>query len=75
MYPKELEQKGTVSVIRDLGLKEPYVGQYPITNGEIAEDLTAYYANSEQVPSSLHWGLYGCRRNCKSRRIYRSIDA
>lgn len=50
-------KKGTVSVIRDLGLKEPYIGQYPLTNGEIAEDLTAYYANSEQVPSSVALGV------------------
>lgn len=54
---KGVGTEGTVSVIRDLGLKEPYVGQYPITNGEIAEDLTAYYANSEQVPSSVALGV------------------
>lgn len=50
-------REGTISVIRDLGLKEPYIGQYPITSGEIAEDLTQYYANSEQVPSSVALGV------------------
>lgn len=50
-------REGTISVIRDLGLKEPYIGQYPITSGEIAEDLTEFYAKSEQVPSSVALGV------------------
>lgn len=48
---------GMLSIIRDLGLKEPYVGQVPIINGEIAEDLTYYYANSEQIPSAVALGV------------------
>ena len=41
----------TVSVIRDLGLKDPYVGEVELQTGEIAEDLTYYFASSEQTPS------------------------
>lgn len=48
---------GVLSVIRDIGLKEPYVGQTILVTGEIAEDLTYYYANSEQVPSSVALGV------------------
>ncbi len=48
---------GLITVIKDLGMKEPYTGQYPLTNGEIAEDLTAYYAYSEQQPSAIALGV------------------
>ncbi|MBR3040628.1 MAG: Hsp33 family molecular chaperone HslO [Lachnospiraceae bacterium] len=48
---------GRLDVIRDMGLKEPYVGQIPLISGEIAEDLTYYFANSEQVPSSVGLGV------------------
>ena len=49
--------KGTLTVIRDLGLKDPYVGQTAIQTGEIAEDITYYYAVSEQIPSSVGLGV------------------
>lgn len=54
---------GTLSVIKDLGLKEPYVGQTLIQTGEIAEDLTYYFAASEQVPSSVGLGVLMERNN------------
>lgn len=49
--------KGTLCVIKDLGLKEPYVGQIPLCSGEIAEDLTSYFATSEQTPSAVGLGV------------------
>ena len=49
--------KGTLTVIRDLGLKDPYVGQIALHSGEIADDLTYYYAESEQIPSSVGLGV------------------
>ena len=48
---------GFVTVIKDLGLKEPFVGQVPIVSGEIAEDITAYFATSEQTPSVCGLGV------------------
>lgn len=48
---------GILSVIKDLGLKDPYVGQVELISGEIAEDLTYYFATSEQVPSSVALGV------------------
>lgn len=48
---------GFLNVIRDIGMKEPYNGQTHLVSGEIAEDLTYYYATSEQVPSSVGLGV------------------
>ena len=48
---------GLMNVIKDMGLKEPYVGQTILVTSEIAEDLTYYFANSEQVPSSVGLGV------------------
>lgn len=49
--------KGQVTVTMDLGLKEPYVGKSDLISGEIAEDITAYYAISEQQPSAVGLGV------------------
>jgi len=49
--------KGILRIIRDTGLKEPYVGEVAIRTGEIAEDLTAYFAESEQTPSVVGLGV------------------
>lgn len=48
---------GILNVIRDIGMKEPYNGQTPLVSGEIAEDLTYYFATSEQVPSAVALGV------------------
>ena len=48
---------GLISVIKDMGLKEPYVGQTILQTSEIAEDLTYYFATSEQAPSSVGLGV------------------
>ena len=54
---------GVMSIIKDMGLKEPYVGQTHLVSGEIAEDLTYYFATSEQVPSSVALGVLMNRDN------------
>lgn len=50
-------RNGRVIVIKDFGLKDPYIGQSSIVSGEIAEDLTYYFANSEQQPSAVNLGV------------------
>ncbi len=54
---------GSLSVIKDMGLKEPYIGQTALQTGEIAEDLTYYFAVSEQVPSAVGLGVLMSREN------------
>ena len=48
---------GTLTVIKDMGLKEPFAGTTELVSGEIAEDLTYYFASSEQIPSSVGLGV------------------
>jgi molecular chaperone Hsp33 len=50
-------KNGYLNVIRDLGLKEPYIGYVELISGEIAEDISYYFANSEQVPSVVSLGV------------------
>lgn len=54
---------GTLSVIKDMGLKEPYIGQTTLQTSEIAEDLTYYFAASEQVPSAVGLGVLMNKEN------------
>ena len=62
-YPGKLDvgatvgTDGTLTVIRDLQMKEPYVGQVPLVTGEIGDDVTAYFAQSEQTPTACALGV------------------
>ena len=62
-YPGKLDvgatvgKGGTITVIRDLQMKEPYVGSAQLVSGEIADDVTAYFAQSEQVPTACALGV------------------
>ncbi len=49
--------EGTLSVVKDLGMREPFTGSVPLVSGEIGEDFTYYFANSEQTPSSVGVGV------------------
>lgn len=49
--------EGTLTVIKDLGLKEPYIGSVGLLGGEIAEDLAAYFVESEQIPTACALGV------------------
>ncbi|MGN0242998.1 MAG: Hsp33 family molecular chaperone HslO [Lachnospiraceae bacterium] len=57
---------GVLSVIKDIGLKDPYVGQTQLVSGEIAEDLTYYFATSEQTPTSVALGVLMKKENTVS---------
>lgn len=48
---------GVLTVIKDLGMKEPYVGQIPIISGEIGDDISSYFATSEQTPTAVGLGV------------------
>lgn len=50
-------KEGMIYIIKDIGLKEPYVGMTPIVSGEIAEDFTNYFATSEQIPTVVALGV------------------
>ncbi|HLR08564.1 MAG TPA: Hsp33 family molecular chaperone HslO [Bacillota bacterium] len=50
-------KKGTLSVVKDVGLKDYFTGQTPLISGEISEDFTSYFVNSEQIPSAVGAGV------------------
>lgn len=62
-YPGKLDvgaavgRDGSITIIADLRMKEPYVGTVPLVSGEIAEDVTSYFAESEQIPTACALGV------------------
>ena len=58
--------KGMIYIIKDIGLKEPYIGMTPIISGEIAEDFTNYFATSEQTPTVVALGVLVNKDGVKS---------
>ena len=54
---KQAVGEGTLSVVKDLGLKDYFTGQVPLISGEVSEDFTYYFANSEQIPSAVGAGV------------------
>lgn len=58
MWAQLWAREGMLTVIRDLQMKEPYVGSVQMVTGEIAEDLTAYFAQSEQTPTACAWASW-----------------
>lgn len=62
---------GYINIIKDIGLKEPYIGITPIVTGEIAEDFTKYYADSEQKPTAIALGVLVNKNGVKSSGGYR----
>ena len=64
-------KQGMIYVIKDIGLKDPYVGMTPIVSGEIAEDFTNYFATSEQVPTVVALGVLVNKDGVKSAGGYR----
>lgn len=57
---------GMLYIIKDIGLKEPYVGLTPLVSGEIAEDFTEYFAKSEQIPTAVALGVLVDKNGVKS---------
>ncbi|MCI8965669.1 MAG: Hsp33 family molecular chaperone HslO [Clostridia bacterium] len=63
-------KNGYINVIKDIGMKEPYIGITPIVSGEIAEDFTKYFADSEQKPTILALGVLVNKDGVKSSGAY-----